>query len=265
MIQSIYMTMDPTTLTQSIFVELNLSTEHANIYLLMLGRKDVSVSFLSEQTTISRSTIYDMLRQMRALGIVTETDSSSKKLFNVISPDQLSTLLENNIALANKSLEKFKKISKNLDIQEPEIDRPSVQYLEGTKGMEVAYLDMLKSTEEVRIMCQGDDEPDDAFDHVPDYIQYLLEEMKIRKIKSREILEDTVINRKYMKRYHGKRSRMVLTKSTTKGPHIDKHIYDDKVVYISHRENSGIIIKSKTIARNEKELFDKLWEGLRTN
>jgi len=138
---------------------------------------------------------------------------------------------------------------------------PKVRFYEGEGGLKTVYFDAL-SAPEILIICQGSPKTQTSLKDDPQYLKDFIRECALRKIPTRELLEDNPAVREYQKKYGSKIHQIIITPRNprTRFGHVDKHIYEDKVAYISHDHLVGVIIEDETLASSERALFEVLWK-----
>jgi|GEM_PF-2710387 len=255
-----------TQLIEQSFEDVGLSKEHARVYLKLLESGPTPASYIAKRARVPRSTAYGLLKDLIKVGLASSVKSEAKAIFMPSSPDQLQFLI------LQKSLQ-FQHHLKNLDKNLPELSTiftshqanfPSVRFFEGEKGLKTVLYDTF-SAKELLWICQGSSETQKSLKDDPKYLKDYLIEAKRRKLKARELIEDTPAGREYKKKY-GSRSvqvRLMSKRKVAKNAgfgHVDKAIYDGKITYISHDNLVGVIIEDETLASHEKLLFEDLWE-----
>jgi len=127
---------------QDILKNIGLSETATRIYLRLLESGISSARQLAENLNMPRPSVYDNLKILISLGLVTEIDQENKKLFRVDDVKNVSRLVNekiSNLQNQNKQLEEIlPKISSQSDFLEPKI-----KFYKGQEGVRRALNDIL--------------------------------------------------------------------------------------------------------------------------
>lgn len=247
---------------EDVFKQLNLSPEHARVYQASLESGPSPASSLAQKAKVPRSTCYGLLYDLIRKGLVSSVKTETKKIFSPESPERLKDLvaekekeIERNLEALSRDLPSFETI---FESHKPQF--PKVRFYEGEDGLKTVYYDSL-SADEILIICQGSPETQTSLKDDPSYLKDFIKECALRKIQTRELLEDNPAVQEYKKKYGSKIHQVIITPRNpeTRFGHVDKHIYQDKVAYISHDNLVGVIIEDQTLAESERAGFEVLW------
>ncbi|MBN1331902.1 hypothetical protein JW978_03390 [Candidatus Dojkabacteria bacterium] len=244
------------------FKDLALTSEHADIYIALLKNGPNPASIISKITKIPRSSCYDYLYELIEIGLVSSVRAETKKVFMPASPEQLKFLIQQKYL---QSQHYFHSLENNLSelrtiFSSHQPNFPSVRFFEGESGLKTALHDSL-SADEVFVICQGSS-VQSGHENNPKYLRDYLREFKLRRIKSKKIIEDTPAGKEYKKKFGSEfvKVKLLPKRTVEKVGHVDKLIYGDKICYIAHDNLVGVIIQDETLAAHEKLLFEDLWE-----
>lgn len=127
---------------QDILKNLNIPETATRIYLRLLEIGVSSARQLAENLNIPRPSVYDNLKILINLGLVTEQDKENKKLFKVDDVKNLSHLVKDKIDNLQQQEKKLKglipTLGKQLDYLEPKI-----KFYSGQEGVRHALNDIL--------------------------------------------------------------------------------------------------------------------------
>lgn len=248
---------------KNVFEKLNLSPEHALVYWACLESGPSPASVLAKRAKVPRSTCYGLLYDLIKKGLVSSVKEETKKIFSPAPPERLPDLLRKK----EKSLEReaaeilnrLPQLRTMFESHKPQF--PKVRFYEGAEGLKTVYYDAL-SASEILVICQGSPHTQTSLKDDPSYLKDFIRECALRKIPTRELLEDNPAVREYSKKYGSKTHQIIITPRNpkTRSGHVDKHIYQDKVAYISHDNLVGVIIEDGTLAESERALFEVLWK-----
>lgn len=250
-------------LLESVFEKLNLSPEHARVYLAMLESGPAPASILAKKARVPRSSCYGLLDDLIKTGLASSVKEETKKIFSPAPPDRLKQLLLEKEANLKEDLmglsRKLLQLKTTFESHKPQF--PKVRFYEGSEGLKTVYYDAL-SAAEILIIRQGSPKTQTSLQDDPQYLKEFIRECALRKIPTRELLEDNPAVREYKEKYGSHIHQIIITPRNprTRFGHVDKHIYEDKVAYISHDNLVGVIIEDQTLAASERALFEALWK-----
>lgn len=252
-----------TEILKKAFLNLGLKEEHLKVYAANLSLGSSGAGGISKKSLLPRSTAYLILEDLKKFGLVSQAKTESKIIFTPENPKQILSLLEGKEKSINDSKDA---ILESLSVLEAEYfgnkpKFPKVRFYEGAGGLKVVYYDCL-SAPELLVLCQGSFYVETSLKDDPQYLKDFIEEAASRRLKCRELLEDTPATREYKKKYESETDliRLLPSISQNKIGHVDKHIYDGKIAYISHDNLIGVIIEDRSLYEAEKAIFEVLWK-----
>jgi len=127
---------------QDILKNLNIPPTASRIYLRLAEIGTSSARQLAENLNIPRPSVYDNLKVLIGLGLVTEIDQENKKLFRIDDPKNLSHLVTDQIANLQKQEKKLKEIIPKLSTQTDFLE-PKIKFHSGQEGVRRAVNDIL--------------------------------------------------------------------------------------------------------------------------
>ena len=74
--------------------ELGLSDNEIKVYLILLKKGHLTSYQLSENTSLNRGYLYELLKKLHEKGIISEMTQEGKKYYQATAPEQLAALLE---------------------------------------------------------------------------------------------------------------------------------------------------------------------------
>jgi hypothetical protein len=95
----------------------------------------------------------------------------------------------------------------------------------------------------------------------PGFVKEFIREVTEREISVREIIEETPPALGYAKRYKTETHEIVMMPKASWGVpgHTVKHIYADKIAYISFDHLTAVVIENAALAEGERATFELLW------
>ena len=236
---------------------IGLSQKKADIYLALLELGEATVIEISKKTKIKRTTIYNLLPEMTADGLVQVTSKKKKRIFFVEDPSQLKADLESKLRTGEKSLPELMAIQNILP------HKPKITFYEGLGGMRELYQDTLSS------LLPGDTilsytGLSDFYKLVPrDFSEWYIKERIKRKIRIKIISPASEASGEWNSTSVKELREIKLVDNPNFKFNADTEIYGNKVALLSYRENfMGVIIESKEINQMQRMAFELMWNSL---
>jgi sugar-specific transcriptional regulator TrmB len=127
---------------QDILKNLNIPETATRVYLRLLETGISSARQLAENLNIPRPSVYDNLKILISLGLVTEIDQENKKLFRVDDVKNISRLVNDKISNLQKQEQQLKEIIPQLSTQADYLE-PKIKFYSGQEGVRRAVNDIL--------------------------------------------------------------------------------------------------------------------------
>ena len=240
----------------------NLRPVEAELYEALFYGGLMTASELARQANIARTAVYDMLKKLSELGLVTETQKGGVKMFAVQSPEKLKQLInekEADLVLAKAELESLHEEYH----AKRKIGRPRVQIFEGKKELTQMMKDMLLYRDlTVRVFWP----PDKAINALgADFFEKFHQERVARNISIQVLWPETGIplNKKFAFLEAGpKLKREVRLVPSNFNFNFGYAIYGSTVRFISlGKDNIGFLVESKDLAEMMNAQFEMIWRG----
>ena len=240
----------------------NLRPVEAELYEALFYSGLMTASELARQANIARTAVYDMLKKLTRLGLVTETQKGGVKMFAVQPPEKLKQLIDEKGAaldLAKAELDSF-----NVQYHaKRKAGRPRVQIFEGKKELEQMMKDMLLYRDlTVRVFWP----PDKAIGALgADFFEKFHQERVARNISIQVLWPETGIpqNNKFAFLEAGsKLKREVRLVPSSFNFNFGYAIYGSTVRFISlGKDNLGFLVESRDLAEMMNAQFEMIWRG----
>jgi len=245
---------------------LGLQPNEANVYLALLELGKGTVTEISQQAKLNRTTGYDILERLCLYSLANRSISEPKKrVYMAEPPSMLVQFLENRKRQAERRMEELKKFLPGLQSLFKTDLKPAIKFAQGKKEMDNLYLHVLdsKSTVYSILNLKGYAE---IFDELG---VYQSEELAKRGIKEKVLaIKSEFAVAWHDKIYKGKPKRQKMTEYRwlegyenydTAG---EVNIFDDKVIGMLSKpgENAAFEIKSQTFADFLKIIFEIAWK-----
>ncbi len=231
------------------------SEKETDVYIGLLELGKGTVSKISLQAGINRTTGYDILASLVSKKLVTISGKEPKQEYAAEPPISITDYLKRQIAETEVHIKETEKILPELDLLYTFENRPKIRFYEGIEGIKHIYEESLMSSETILAYAAVDD----IEKTVPDYFRSYRERRAKKGIPIRAIFPNTkeAIERKSHD-IEEKREAVLVPKETYNfSPEIN--IYDNKVMIASWREKLGITIESEEIAEAMKKIYELAW------
>lgn len=238
---------------------LGLNDKDIEIYRDLFQFGPSAASTIAARTRIDRTTVYAVLKRLINKGVIVKTIKNETSIFVALKPNVFEQQLRNDIAIQEKKLNSLQDlIPQLLSFQQESGSRPTIQIFEGPSSITSLYEQLLHSSKKQDAFLTIEKLPSTLKNYlIKDYI-----EQKLRlKVKSRVLVEDSQRAQQY-KLLDQKANRQ--TKLLPKGdfPFETEIIIgeNDEVAIIDFRQELiGVFIKSSSIRKTLKRIFDLLW------
>jgi len=232
------------------------SEKEADVYVALLELGKGTVSKISQQAGINRTTGYDILGSLVNKKLVSVSGKEPKQEYAAEPPTAITEYLKRQIMQTEEFIKQAEKILPELTLLHTIENRPKIRFYEGTDGLEYVYEDTLTSSEPIRAYATVDD----MHKALPNYFPKYYKRRAEKNISIRAIVPETPIGQE-RKTHDVEEKREIAFVPRDKyyfSPEIN--IYDNKVMIASWREKLGIIIESEEIADAMKKIYELAWE-----
>lgn len=243
-----------TTLYKSL-ADLGFQDKEARVYLALLGLGRSTVSVIARKAGINRTTGYDILDSLSAMGLVSVSGKEPKQEYEAEPPEKIIAFIEKSLENEGEKLKRAQEIIPELASIRVVGDRPRVRFYEGQDGLKQVYEDTLTSSEPIRAYATVDD----MHRGLPGYFPKYYARRAGKGIAIRAIVPKTPIGieRATHDKEELRETALVPPDQFCFSPEIN--IYDNKVMIASWREKLGIIIESAEIADAMKKIYELAW------
>jgi sugar-specific transcriptional regulator TrmB len=246
--------------TKELLTNLGLREAEAKIYLALLRHGQVSIRTLAAQTTINRGQVYESLKKLSAIGLVSFIRKGQRRSFAAESPEKILDLLNER----KKELQQVQTAAQNLipalmAAGKRNNGEPLVRFYEDNEGIETILRDVLVTTSRLanKEYYLYSSLPLRRFIHksFPNFTKRRIKEGIFVKVIAVGKGGDTaeLSERKFLPGPSGE---------TTSSYTI---VYADKVALVSVSADQtpyGVVIEEPGVASMQKYLFEQLWQKL---
>ena len=235
--------------------QIGLNTKEAKVYLAALELGPTNIQNLTQKSDIKRSTVYEMIKNLKSQGLISEAIKGKRRIFVASEPESLKQSIKNKERILKEILPQLKSIS-NVGFV-----KPKIRYYDGRDGLREIYLEALEAKNKKADWVSPIKSVMDTVGE--DFLEKYIETKKKMNywIRSIHITEQKVETYKYLDpRTFEETLRNV--RFTPKGINIPNAIaiWDNKAAIISSRkEGFGFIIESDDYVQSMKTFYELLW------
>ncbi|HEY5713722.1 MAG TPA: helix-turn-helix domain-containing protein [Candidatus Gracilibacteria bacterium] len=242
---------------EKILVSNGLSDKEAKIYLCTLEHGEISIALLAKKTGIKRTTIYNLLDDLKSKNIIHISRRKGIQYLSAVSPAVVIDQFRRAASSANEALPALI----NMAYQSPV--KPRINFYEGLNGIKIVLREFTQSQSPPFGFTDYGNMPTELHE----FIQEEVIPMRIKKKNwGHFILTNNPTNQKLAGRNETYFSEnRILNFPDNQNP-IELLLFDDqKVALLSFhpQERFGLIINSKNIYKTIKNIFDLLWASAR--
>ncbi len=233
--------------------EMGLTGKAGAIYLSLLGKRKMTLSEISRETSVKRATCYEHVDELLGKDFVIRVPVGKRTFYSAVDPQKVFTTFRRRISKIEGSILQMSAV------HEHAVNRPHITYYEGKRQIKTIYDDLLKTVGDVYSIFpaasffENFTEADyDEFDKsISNYA-----------LKSRDLF----VRDKHYKKIKEIRDRNgPVNKLDKRLPpwftcNVDVLIYSEKVALISLRDLSAIVIENKDIADLFRNMHSFMWK-----
>ncbi|MFH0856352.1 MAG: helix-turn-helix domain-containing protein [bacterium] len=235
--------------------KIGLTEKEAKVYLAALESGPTNIQTLTKKSAIKRSTVYEMIKNLKTMGLASETTKGKRKLIVASEPETLKRTLKEREKLLAEMLPELKSIS-NLGFV-----KPKIMFYEGRDGIREIFWDTLTIKNKMAYWISIIEELRESIGE--DFLYKYIEEKAKRGlwIKSILVTSKQPHDYKYLDpRTYEKTLRDVRFTPSEINFSNTIAIYDNKVALISTRkEGFGFVVESADYAQSMMVFYDLLW------
>ncbi len=237
-----------------------LSRDEARAYEALVRYGSLEASALARKAGLTSRTIaYKVLAGLVEKGLAEKKEEEGKVArFTPAHPLKLKDWVEKKETEAKNAINALGGVLGKLTSDFNLISgKPGVRFYEGKSGMKAVLDDSLTARE--IIYTYVDIESIEKY--IPDVNKEYSRDREKYGIQKRGIILDTPFNRKYLEGYHTKVTNSKFIKLATPPFHTIMQIYDNKVSYITLRDENmiGVIVADPHIYGMHRALFEYIW------
>lgn len=252
----------------SVLKQLDLNDKEIKIYISLLQSGPSSVQNISRATSISRSTVYQRLENLKKLGVVFFEHGEKGQVMKAIHPEKLKEIIESRVEKSKRLASEYENILPELvNIYQPTSTKAKVIHFEGIEGIRRMIYNYEMEAKDRNI-----------YGYTVETISNLLGSEFIKKYhdkfikknyRDHFIMSDNAENKKYFDFLISGKSKLfnekrIIVKTLPQDkflPKVTTSIYDDKyaIALMKEAKPFGVIIQNAEIAEHQLEIFKILW------
>lgn len=237
---------------------IGFSRKKAKIYLAILELGEASVIDIAKKAGLKRTTVYNILPELIADGLVKKSIKNKKRFFFIEDPSLIKTSLEEKMGVIEKSLPELKAMQNIIP------SKPKITFYEGLGGAKDLYRDTLNSLPAGGTLLSYTGLTN-YYEVIPkDCSEWYIKERVKRKIRVKVIALKSKIADEWQKNAAKELREIKIVSNPDFKFDGDTEIYGNKIALISYKENfMGVIIESKEISQMQKTAFQLMWDSLK--
>ena len=235
--------------------QIGLDEKEAKVYLAALELGPATIQNLTKKSGINRSTVYEMIKNLKRQGLVSETIHGKKRLVLASEPENIKKSIKARERVLNDILPDLKSLS-NLSSF-----KPKIVFYESKEGLQEIYNDTLNIKEkEIWAISPSRSIIETVGE---DFLNKYIVERARKEIHTKLIhITSNTEKYKYLEP-DSYESTVREVRFTPKEIDLDNVIviYENKVAALSTRkEGFGFVVESKDYAKTMKVFYNLLWE-----
>lgn len=242
---------------QKLLAEFGLTEAESSIYLAALEFGESLPKHLAEKAGIKRPTLYKILPDLFAKGLLTQTIKGKRRYIIAEDPELLVEKKQSELKMLEEKVPELQLLLRTAKT------KPQIIFYEGIKGLEKIYIDNLRAKKPILEFIGLEKIHPEIDIYVKNY--YIPQRIN-RQIPIKIVISGETATERFKLKTDAYALREVKTINKEKFPiPLDGYIYGDNVsllVYRSDSEPIGVIIRSKEIATTMKSLFSLIWDSL---
>lgn len=243
---------------EKILIKNGFSTKEARVYLAILEYGESTASMISKKAKVERSTVYDVVSDLKNKGLVFVQDKKSVRHFSALSPEILIERFRDNLKRAESIMPDLISMAYSSPI------KPRTKFYEGINGLKQVLRDFSHSNENSYLFTDYKKMPEELRDFLWEEV---IPERKKRDSFARLIVPNNKANREESKKDKARfgEHRMVEFPISEVNP-LELSLYGTSTVaFISYSKNEmfAFTINSLAIHSVLKNIFWLIWNNTR--
>jgi len=236
---------------------MGFSDKKAIVYLTLLESGEAQVTYLARKCGLKRTTVYNILPELKDEGLIKTTKQSGRTLYYVDDTRDLERIIEMKSKSLQELLPELKRVQNILSV------KPKIVLYEGEGGMKQLYQEIIDS------VSPGDKIFTyiglENFDNLisaevsGDYINQRI----AKKVVNRVIASPSEKSEQIFGSSQEELREMKIAKGVTEVFSSDMKIFGNKVAFLSYKENFfSVVLESREISIMLRSAFNIMWNSL---
>ncbi len=239
---------------EKLLKKMGFSTNEAKVYLACLEAGLSSAQDIARIAGLQRTTTYSVLGYLVDKGIVGKSKERGKTRFKAEPPGKLLALIQN---LQREVQNKLPELEAMYNVGDK---KPKVLFYEGKSAIQNVYDDTLREKPNEILEWNTD-----AYFNHPEVDQnYIAKRMNAGICAKRIAGEGSVWHRKHKKYDESELSETVIVPKNIFWPEIEVNIYNNKVAFMSYKDEMSLIVESKSFADSMRQVYNLSWIGAKS-
>lgn len=234
--------------------QLGLEEKEAKVYLAALELGPTNIQNLTKKSDIKRSTLYEIIRNLKEQGLLSEGIKGKRRIYTASEPENLKRKIKLKEQLLNDILPELKSIS-NIGFV-----KPKITFYEGPEELREIYQDTLRTNSKSSFWISPIQSITETVGE--DFLNKYVEDRTKKGIwvKSIHITSKKAPYKYIDPQFHEKTLREMRFSPIEIDISNTIAIWDDKVAIMSsQKEGFGFIVESKEYANTMKIFHELLW------
>jgi sugar-specific transcriptional regulator TrmB len=238
---------------QEVLEYYGLNKKQAIIYLACLKLGSSSVYYIAENAKLPRTTCYEILEDLKDLGLVSTYKKKSVIYYSIEDPNEIIVNAKEKLNKLELAMPQLRSMYSNIK------NKPTVRLFEGEVGMKKILQEINNEAKEVK----GFSSAENLFSVVEDYLPIYRKERIKNKIPAKMLMPESPMARERQKIASSQLREVRILPESFK-PDGLVVIWNDKVATFSFgKEMTALIITSKELAHTQTMMFDYIWNSLK--
>ncbi len=248
---------------------IGLPDKAATVYAALLEMGVAFPSKIAEVTKLNRSTVYKVLSDLAARGLVSQIEQKNKLCYQIEQPTKLVGFAENQIAVAEERFERAKQIMPELEgLFSLTPNKPRVRFFEGIQGVMSVYEEHVQQPKPYEMVSFSNVE--ELIKRLPEaFVKRYIKEKQKKQIATRAIFPNSAFSTSYNEELYRGIDRRFLVDARYVEAHefsftSDITVFGTRFVSIINFHKSqpmAVIIEDETIAGMMRMIFSLAWKG----
>lgn len=242
---------------KKVLSDIGLDELEVEVYLALLKVGEAAVSTLARKIGSKRTNVYNIIDKLIEKGLVSEINKLNVKYFTALDPKKILYLQEQQKDKIENNIQSLNEILPQLEsYKDPFAMKPRVNFYQGKESIGNLLIETLQNPFD----CYFN--PEVAYEIFPKSVEQFQVNSADQKIYVREILTAGPMTKKYLKGITNPNYKYKILPREYNF-FTDNFIFEDKIIYISYKTLSAVVIENQDIANTQRQAFEIMWNGIK--